>query len=601
VNGFNMMTRRVSFFIGLLSISALAQTPVADFSLERFSFNDGQSGALSAASGTLLKAQSFRVQLAGHYERNPLVLTNGNGQFGRLVAYRFSVHLNAAYSPLSWLQIAAELPIVADQGGDNLGFYKFNSPQSFGIASPKINVRLGILSQAKGGLLEDVGVDLAFQLGTALPVGSADAFSKETSWAITPRLSIGRDFGPVRLGADIGFLGRTQPVSTSGTSKRDLVGNQFDGKIVVSTTKEMLEPVAFELSFHSGIPVTTDNTNTPMGAELLAGARFTSIPWIEPFVLGGPGFGQLPGTPSWRLMAGLALVPPDDVCAANKKHTPDECPELDDDKDGIANKADKCPVLPEDADGFDDSDGCADPDNDADGVLDANDKCINIKGLKERQGCPLVDTDKDGIEDSLDKCPKEFGPKDRKGCPLIDTDKDGIEDADDKCPTEPGDKAHQGCPVADGDNDGVADAVDNCPKEPGPASNQGCPEKQKQLVVITADKLVIKDRVFFDTGKATIQKRSFGLLDQVASVLVAHPEVKGVNIEGHTDSKGKEEMNRKLSQNRAASVLKYLSEKGVEASRMKAIGYGPDQPIADNATEAGRELNRRVEFVIQVK
>jgi outer membrane protein OmpA-like peptidoglycan-associated protein len=143
----------------------------------------------------------------------------------------------------------------------------------------------------------------------------------------------------------------------------------------------------------------------------------------------------------------------------------------------------------------------------------------------------------------------------------------------------------------------VADHVDNCPSEAGPADNQGCPAKQKQLVVIKQDRIEIKETVYFNTAKASIQSRSFKLLDQVAKLLTEHPELEKVWIEGHTDSAGKAEANRKLSQRRAEAVRDYLIKKGVAAERLVAQGFGPDRPIADNKTAKGRAANRRVEFL----
>ena len=123
--------------------------------------------------------------------------------------------------------------------------------------------------------------------------------------------------------------------------------------------------------------------------------------------------------------------------------------------------------------------------------------------------------------------------------------------------------------------------------------------EQKQLVIITSEKLVIKDKVYFDTGKSTIQKRSFTMLDQIARILVEHTEVRRVLVEGHTDSQGKADFNRTLSQSRADSVKAYLIKQNVDPGRLESKGYGPDVPVGDNKTAAGREQNRRVEFVIK--
>jgi outer membrane protein OmpA-like peptidoglycan-associated protein len=157
---------------------------------------------------------------------------------------------------------------------------------------------------------------------------------------------------------------------------------------------------------------------------------------------------------------------------------------------------------------------------------------------------------------------------------------------------------NRGCPWPDGDGDGVVDREDNCPIESGTRLNQGCPVEKKQLVLLTADKLLIKDKVFFDNGKATVQKRSAALLDNLAAVLVAHPEVKRVRVEGHTDSAGKPEANLKLSQERAAAVKAELVKRAVDAGRLEAVGFGGEQPTDTNDTPQGREANRRVEFII---
>jgi outer membrane protein OmpA-like peptidoglycan-associated protein len=117
-------------------------------------------------------------------------------------------------------------------------------------------------------------------------------------------------------------------------------------------------------------------------------------------------------------------------------------------------------------------------------------------------------------------------------------------------------------------------------------------------VAITEKKLELKDKVFFDTGKTTIKPESFSLLDEVASVMKAHPEVKKVVVEGYTDNRGSKKVNMKLSKGRAEAVRTYLVDKGVEADRLEAKGFGPTHPIADNATAKGREENRRVEFTI---
>ena len=243
---------------------------------------------------------------------------------------------------------------------------------------------------------------------------------------------------------------------------------------------------------------------------------------------------------------------------------------IDTDGDGIPDKLDKCPTEPEDKDGFEDADGCPDPDNDKDGILDKADKC------------PNEPEDKDGFEDE-------------DGCPDPDNDKDGVLDTDDKCPNDPGPKENAGCPDKDRDGDGVVDRLDKCPDQPGPADNDGCPKPK--FIVVTKEKIELKQKVHFATNKSTIYADSFPMLTEVAEVLKSRPEIK-VRIEGHTDSRGTLKHNMKLSQDRAESVKSFLVAQGVDPERMEARGFGPTQPIDDNRTAKGREANRRTEFII---
>jgi outer membrane protein OmpA-like peptidoglycan-associated protein len=124
------------------------------------------------------------------------------------------------------------------------------------------------------------------------------------------------------------------------------------------------------------------------------------------------------------------------------------------------------------------------------------------------------------------------------------------------------------------------------------------PAAPPSRVVLTASSITIGDKVQFATGSSQILPVSFSLLDEVAKVLTDNPQIELLQIEGHTDSTGTAAANRKLSQQRAEAVITYLVSKGVVAGRMKAKGFGPDKPIADNATDDGKEKNRRVEFNI---
>ena len=157
-----------------------------------------------------------------------------------------------------------------------------------------------------------------------------------------------------------------------------------------------------------------------------------------------------------------------------------------------------------------------------------------------------------------------------------------------------------GCGPGDKDKDGVKDDVDACPDEPGPADpdpkRNGCPK-----AFISQGQIKILDQVKFKTGSALIEagRDSEEVLEAVQSVMKAHPEIKHLRIEGHTDKTGSAALNKKLSADRAASVKTWLVKHGIEAGRLSSAGFGPDKPIDTNETEQGRKNNRRVEFHIE--
>ena len=240
-------------------------------------------------------------------------------------------------------------------------------------------------------------------------------------------------------------------------------------------------------------------------------------------------------------------------------------------------------------------------------MMDANDKCPfeaeTVNGYNDTDGCPdeIPDTDGDGINDIKDGCirqPEDFdGFEDEDGCPDLDNDGDKVIDSADNCPNVKGPIENRGCPDTDRDGDGVVDRLDNCPDVAGTAKNQGC--KKKQLVILTSTQIKILDKVYFRTNKAKLQRRSRRLLNNVAAVIIAHAEIAMVRIEGHTDDKGDDAANKELSQKRAEAVVAYLVDKGVAEDRLKAVGFGEENPIEDNKTRKGRSANRRVEFLIE--
>lgn len=233
-------------------------------------------------------------------------------------------------------------------------------------------------------------------------------------------------------------------------------------------------------------------------------------------------------------------------------------------------------------------------DNDNDGIPNRKDDCPDTSGPIENSGCPWPDADGDEVFDKDDSCPEEAGPVENSGCPWPDTDGDSVLDKDDSCPEEAGALENNGCPWPDSDNDGVLDKDDKCPEEAGTVANGGCPE----AVVTAAVQKTLNEyakTILFNSGKSSIKIESTQVLIDIIEILKEYPKA-NFSIEGHTDSIGSAASNQKLSESRATSVMDFLIEKGISASRLSSIGYGESKPIATNMYKDGRKQNRRVEI-----
>jgi outer membrane protein OmpA-like peptidoglycan-associated protein len=147
----------------------------------------------------------------------------------------------------------------------------------------------------------------------------------------------------------------------------------------------------------------------------------------------------------------------------------------------------------------------------------------------------------------------------------------------------------------DRDGDGLADDVDACPDMPGPASNAGCPIYEK--IIVKPDKLELKEKIQFAWNQAVIESVSYPALDEVAKALQDNKSFR-VAIEGHASSEGSDDHNQSLSSRRAEAVLEYVANRGVSRDRLVSKGFSSSRPTESNATQSGREANRRVEFVV---
>jgi outer membrane protein OmpA-like peptidoglycan-associated protein len=130
----------------------------------------------------------------------------------------------------------------------------------------------------------------------------------------------------------------------------------------------------------------------------------------------------------------------------------------------------------------------------------------------------------------------------------------------------------------------------------GPAAT--CGEKPLAVLAPQKKQIEILERIQFEFARAELKPESHQILDAVAKIMRAHPEIRGVRIEGHASAEGSLEFNMKLSKERAEAVRKYLIQAGIPENQLDAEGYGSYRPAAPNDTDEGRERNRRCEFHI---
>ncbi|WP_434391120.1 OmpA family protein [Melittangium boletus] len=553
--------------------------------------NPGAEGSLVVGTGELLAAGQFRLSAAGHYQHRPLILFQ-QGQSAAAVSGRSTLHVAAAWAPLTRLQVAGQVPLVMLQ---NLGPGALNpaAPTSFLLSTPTVGVRLGLLTQSAQG-----GFDVAVGADVGLNVGNADGYARDDGPRFLPRVMAGRHLGPLRVALDVGLMIRPGGRITEESPRaQDELGNEVRLAGALASTGRRTR---WELNVRGMVPL----SKQPGSMELLPGLRYLVNPSLELFGLAGVGLGKTPGTPLFRVLAGgsfgsvLPRQGPGEAsvrCDLGQSLPPEECPNRDDDGDGLRNGLDRCPLDP----GNGEPDGCPIKDTDKDGIMDRLDACPLEPGPASRQGCPVRDEDGDGVEDEEDRCPREPGPRENQGCPLVDNDKDGISNDDDRCPDEPGPPEREGCPEEDLDKDGVPNREDMCVNAKGEASNLGCPAHELPLVSLAVDHLELRgNKVAFEKGQARLRPGVSLVLDWVARVMREHPEIPLVLVGAHTDDQGMADTNRLLTQQRAEVVRRYLIDKGVPAERLEARGYGPDVPLDTNLTANGRENNRRVEFKI---
>ena len=204
---------------------------------------------------------------------------------------------------------------------------------------------------------------------------------------------------------------------------------------------------------------------------------------------------------------------------------------------------------------------------------------------------PFVTSKGGGVKTGYGECWRGVGgTPDYPDC-VEDSDGDGVPDHRDRCPNTPKGCAvdEHGCPL-DSDGDGVIDCLDKCPGTPAGAKvdANGCEIMADLTIQTTTD--------HFDFDSAELKPAMMAELDSAAAQMKASKGNEVLEVVGHTDSTGPADYNQGLSERRAQAAADYLTEQGVDGSRITVKGMGETAPVADNATRDGRAMNRRVDL-----
>jgi outer membrane protein OmpA-like peptidoglycan-associated protein len=446
--------------------------------------------------------------------------------------------LLAAIGVPAGLELAAALPfgvIAADRDPDVAPDDGRTGGQ--GVGDLALHAKLRVVTTERWAI--------AAIAGATLPTATSRSWLGSGAAAVTGRAVVEWRAGRWRLAGNVGARVRTggdavyrDDTGAMATGATVAMGPAIPGGVAASwaITPGRLAVIG-ELTgqFAARGDYRPVETRVALRVELAAASHFT--------IGAGTGLTGGAGSPDGRAFAAIIFEPG----AARRRRAALEDPEPvppdapragDRDHDRIVDTLDACPDEPEDHDGYQDDDGCPDVDNDGDGLLDHEDLCIDEP------------EDHDGVDDD-------------DGCPETDADDDGLLDHDDPCPLD---------------------------------RRNGCAGRGQ--VAVTDTGIDVFEDIFFDFDSANIQQRSHAILRVVARTILSNPELRLIEIGGHTDARGDAAYNRALSQRRADAVRTFLIDEGVDGDRLEATGYGEDRPRLKGSGEKVWSQNRRVEFLI---
>jgi len=277
---------------------AAARAQIPEFDLERLRLDPAGVGSLVQGTGTLAPAGTYRLSYVIHGEGRPLAyredgLLLGNGFGGTsdrvedYISDRIGIHVLASWTAASWLELHGELPIMGWQIGDDLSAVGVPNPKKSALGAPWLGFRVPVFRDGP------LGFDMAIAVDASGPLGTKNSVVRPEGFVARPRLELGRRFGGLQFGLEGGFLWRQKPVDMGPVELQ----HEVTGGMVFATTGR----VRVELDLRAGMNF------DELGAygESLVGVRFP-VAAFDAFLMGGPGFGDAPGTPRYRALFGLS-------------------------------------------------------------------------------------------------------------------------------------------------------------------------------------------------------------------------------------------------------------------------------------------------------
>ena len=525
----------------------------------------------------------------------------------------FAANISGGYAPIDRLRIFVGAPIYIDSESDV-------TPGGGGFG----DIRLGAQVAA---LVDDGPIQAGVVPWLDIPTGADDRFLGNSGLAGGAAVAGSAEAGPVTFSGDLGM--QFDPASVSNVDGAN--------SMLVGLAMGLAPTEAFGLTVETRLePSFIDNPvpGTGSPSEMMYHARYKAESGVHLMAGASHAVTSGPGAALFRTFLGLGWESEKDR------------PPRDTDMDGIPDKVDECVEEPETVNGWRDMDGCPDDlgrlrvrvrlaEEPVEGVRvrvvgpkgGADHQTPDVptyKGLPGEQwsaiatygGC-FVATGETTLNPGRNRIDLDLSRTERSLTVVVRTDEGvPVTDAQVKW-LEPEDNF--GCHATGvhqvneegkyqtmlgvGEHSLVVQAEERSPQRFEFGINK---EADKVIEVtmkaaktkLSEERIEILEKVFFETGSDVIKDDSFELLTEVATVLIANPEIKTVEVAGHTDNKGSDEINLELSQRRADSVRRWLIEHDVDGERLVAKGYGETQPIAKNGTSKGRAKNRRVEFVI---